>query len=53
MTPADDIKGLEPGTSTEKRDEAVEAPETTPASKPERMVGPESEVRGGPEAPSE
>ncbi len=46
MTPADDIPNRTPPTQTErpiKRDEAASR----------RAVGPESETRGGPEAPDE
>jgi hypothetical protein len=48
MTPADDIKDLPSGTATEHT-----ADKPDPAPQPRRSVGPESEVRGGPEAPTD
>ena len=44
MTPADDINGIPASSEVERM------PEKTPASG-RRMVGPESEARGGSEAP--
>jgi hypothetical protein len=51
MAAMDDIKGLEPGSRTERATDDDEKPAAPPA--PSRSVGPESEVRGGPEAPSD
>ncbi len=44
MTPPDDIKDLVPSSQPERK-------VTEPSPKRRRVVGPESEVRGGPEAP--
>ncbi len=45
----DDIKGIESGSLTERTtDDTDEKPAAPPA--PSQSVGPESEVRGGPEA---
>ncbi len=52
MTSFDDIKGLEPASQSEKPDDPGRET-TAPAAESRRSVGPESEVRGGPEAPSD
>jgi hypothetical protein len=46
----DDIRGERPASETERelKDAPADAPPSTPR---HRRVGPESEVRGGPEAP--
>jgi hypothetical protein len=55
MPPMDDIKGENPASLTEKPNEGTDAdPEAAPKPpRPRRNIGPESEVRGGPEAPED
>ncbi len=48
----DDIKGLDPGSLTERTTDDADEKATAPLA-PSRSVGPESEVRGGPEAPAD
>jgi hypothetical protein len=52
VTSADDIKGLPSATFTEGTDKDADD-ESVPSSPSSTSVGPESEVRGGPEAPSD
>jgi hypothetical protein len=52
MTFADDIKDLPSGAFTEKPPEDADD-RASPPPPSGRSVGPESEVRGGPEAPSD
>ena len=58
MTPPDDIPGktaapesVKPGSGSAKSGSAK--PDGTPPAAPPRVVGPESEDRGGPEAPGD
>ncbi|MFL5257932.1 MAG: hypothetical protein ACJ8AI_34640 [Rhodopila sp.] len=53
MSPPDDILGETSATESAKPGTGGAKPDKTPAVAPPRVIGPESEDRGGPEAPAD
>ena len=53
MTVADDIRETNPASLTEKPSHDTDDTQVGTSSRPMRKIGPESEVRGGSEAPAD